>query len=318
MATSELTGHLAHTAPILKYFLRSKGRGAFPGDGRHDPFGVSDQFSAERVDSSLLSQLARHSNVKYGLEPTPELETIVESNHETKARSDICSDRCGGADVSHRRIVGQRRWWPWRWPWRRSRWSWRRALCWSRMQGYNLKMIDMAEENTIGVVRPESICNPVSPRSMLVKSPPLMPIFRCMRQTDSSMHQFQRFTLGQYMLVNAVDYHSIEVEQENREKQMKRNKQLRKRTNRKVTTAPISTEVQIELARVANAIGVNQYEIVDHYLGHLWEIITEDELQRLRRKLDRTLHQSGRLEPNRRHIIRGGRIADNVRRVRGN
>ena len=73
---------------------------------------MSDQFSAESVDSSLVSQLARHSNVKYGLEPTPDLETIGESNHETKARSDICSDHCGGADVSHRRIVGQRRWWP--------------------------------------------------------------------------------------------------------------------------------------------------------------------------------------------------------------
>ena len=66
---------------------------------------MSDQFSAESVDSLLVS----HSNVKYGLEPTPELETIGESNHEAKARPDICSDHCGGVDVSHRRIVGQRR-----------------------------------------------------------------------------------------------------------------------------------------------------------------------------------------------------------------
>ena len=52
---------------------------------------TTDQFSAESVDLRLLSQLARHSSVIHGLEPTPELETIGESNYETKARSDICS-----------------------------------------------------------------------------------------------------------------------------------------------------------------------------------------------------------------------------------
>jgi hypothetical protein len=67
-------------------------------DGRHDAFGVSDQFSTEGVDSSLLSQLARHSNVKYGLEPT---RCIEEPTTEIKTTTEGWSE----AEVS--RIAGE-------------------------------------------------------------------------------------------------------------------------------------------------------------------------------------------------------------------
>jgi predicted ATPase len=58
---------------------------------------VSDQFSTEGVDSSLLSQLARHSNVKYGFEPTrcieeatTEIKTTTEGWSEAEASRIAC------------------------------------------------------------------------------------------------------------------------------------------------------------------------------------------------------------------------------------
>ena len=62
---------------------------------------MSDQFSTEGVDSSLLSQLARHSNVKYGLEPT---RCIEEATTEIKTTTEGLSE----AGVS--RIVAKSGW----------------------------------------------------------------------------------------------------------------------------------------------------------------------------------------------------------------
>ena len=59
---------------------------------------MSDQFSTEGVDSSLLSQLARHSNVKYGLEPT---RCIEEATTEIKTTTE------GWSEAGVSRIAGE-------------------------------------------------------------------------------------------------------------------------------------------------------------------------------------------------------------------
>ncbi len=56
---------------------------------------------------------------------------------------------------------------------------------------------------------------PVSRRSMFVNSPPLMPILRWMRQTDSGMPSLSSASLpGEHVLVDAVDERAVEVEEE--------------------------------------------------------------------------------------------------------
>jgi hypothetical protein len=62
---------------------------------------VSDQFSTEGVDSSLLSQLARHSNVKYGFEPT---RCIEEATTEIKTTTE------GWSEAGVGRIVAKSGW----------------------------------------------------------------------------------------------------------------------------------------------------------------------------------------------------------------
>ena len=59
--------------------------------------------------------------------------------------------------------------------------------------------------------------SPVSRRSWLVKSPPLIPIWRWMRQTESSIPSASSACLpGQHVLVDAVDQRAVEIEQKDR------------------------------------------------------------------------------------------------------
>ena len=62
---------------------------------------MSDQFSTEGVDSSLLSQLARHSNVKYGLEPTRCIEEAI---------TEIKTTTEGWSEAGVSRIVAKSGW----------------------------------------------------------------------------------------------------------------------------------------------------------------------------------------------------------------